>query len=120
MTSIASTTTARQPQIVVAMNEAGLSAYQFGYLDAELGYPFAPEMYFVRQGDMLEYTEGFESVRGESEITRSFKRRHGSLVTDADIECAQAEAEADIERMQEETDEYVEWQMDIEWMRGGC
>jgi len=71
--TVARPTASRQPQIVVAMNEAGLSAYQFGYLDAELGYPFAPETYYVNRDDMLGYTEGFEAVRGESQITRDFK-----------------------------------------------
>jgi hypothetical protein len=50
-----------------------LSAYMIGALDAQDGEPFAPEMYFFWFGQMLEYTEGFESVKGENEITRSFK-----------------------------------------------
>jgi hypothetical protein len=45
--------------------------------------------------------------------------RHGGLVTDADIERAQAEAEADIERMEEETEEYAEEILDREFWAGG-
>lgn len=50
-----------------------LTPYWLGALDAMEGKAFCPEAYFVRVGQTLEYTEGFESVRGESEITRAFK-----------------------------------------------
>lgn len=53
---------------------ANATPYVVGIVTAEKGEAFAPEQFFVWDGDMLEYTEGFELVRGESDITRDFKR----------------------------------------------
>lgn len=50
-----------------------LSPFMLGVICAEKGEPFCPEEFFAWDGDMLAYTEGFESVAGESEITRAFK-----------------------------------------------
>lgn len=64
----------RQPKFAVAVVEAGASPYTCGVLDAEDKHAFCPEQYFIWDGDMLEYTEGYEEVNGESEITAAFKR----------------------------------------------
>lgn len=63
-----------KPEVVIVPEPCEhLSAYMIGVLDAQDGEPFAPEMYYVWWGQMLEYTEGYESVAGEDEITASFK-----------------------------------------------
>jgi hypothetical protein len=47
-------------------------AFRVGMSDAQSGYPFAPEYYFTRRTDKVQYAIGFEMVRGANEITRQF------------------------------------------------
>lgn len=63
----------RQPEVVVAILSTDIAPYMLGALDAKRGGPFCPEEYYLWSGDMLEYTEGWEAVCGESDITRNFK-----------------------------------------------
>lgn len=74
--------------------------YMMGVMDAEENLPFCPEEYFVWDGDMMSYLEGFEAIKGESEITRSFKAAAMKpMLTDAQIE---AEHEDLVEGMNDE------------------
>lgn len=75
---------------------ASATPYLVGVITAEKGEAFAPEQFFIRDGDMMEFCEGFELVRGECAITRDFKR---SIVEAVDLE----------DHMEE-----------IAWIRGGC
>lgn len=65
--------------VVVAPIAPDVPAFSMGFLDAQEGMPFAPEQYFVWWNDLLEYTEGFESVNGESDITRDFKAQFAAI-----------------------------------------
>lgn len=47
-------------------------AFLLGASDAEAGAAFAPEMYFVRRCDKVQYAVAFEMVRGANEATRQF------------------------------------------------
>lgn len=69
---VAPTVKTRQPDFVVALTECA-SPYMIGVICAEKGDPFCPEEFFAWDGDLLAFTEGFESVKGESEITLAFK-----------------------------------------------
>ncbi len=62
----------RTPAFVVAATDAGLSPEMMGVLDAEEGRAFAPEMAFIRKGDMQMYAVGFASVAGDSIETLQF------------------------------------------------
>lgn len=95
MISVAPTVVTRNPDFVVATPSAS-SPYILGVLDAERGEAFCPENYFAWDGDLLAYTEGFEAVRGENEITRDFKR---GIVEAVDLE---------------------EYMADTDWIRHGC
>jgi hypothetical protein len=37
--------------------------YKLGFEDAQNGEPFAPEMYFVQNGQMRRYAEGFNAAK---------------------------------------------------------
>lgn len=57
------------------VNHTGPSiAFLLGASDAEAGAAFAPEMFFVRKQDKLQYALGFELARGASEATRQFTK----------------------------------------------
>lgn len=71
-------------------SEAGLSPYMLGALDAERGELCVPEMYFTKRGQMCEYAEGHESVKGATPLSRQLL----GPVTDAMSERAQAAGEA--------------------------
>jgi len=75
---------------------ASATPWLVGVITAEKGEAFAPEQFFIRDGDMMEFTEGFELVRGECEITRDFKR---SIIEAVDLEDGMEE---------------------IAWIRSGC
>lgn len=71
MSSTAQSTVNRQ-----AFNAALLASatpYLCGVICAERNDPFCPEEFFAWEGDMLEFAEGFEAVKGESDITLAFK-----------------------------------------------
>lgn len=72
MNAVQSNTQTETTNYLATLAESA-SPYLIGVLDAECGHPFAPETYFFWWGDMLEYTEGFEEVKGQSDITCSFK-----------------------------------------------
>ena len=61
------TTILSQPQVSKVS-----TAFQFGAADAKEGHAFAPEMYFTRRSDKIQYAIGFEVIRGASEATRQF------------------------------------------------
>jgi hypothetical protein len=65
MHTVTPTTTTVKP---IAISDA----FRAGASDAQSGYPFAPESYFVRRTDKVQYAIGFEMVRGATEITRQF------------------------------------------------
>lgn len=60
--SIAQTATGIKPAIVVAQDPHSF-AYRCGAEDAAAGEPYCPEMLFIRDREMLDYTLGFLSVR---------------------------------------------------------
>lgn len=62
---------------------ASATPYLCGVICAERNDPFCPEEFFAHDGDMLEFAEGFEAVKGESDITRDFKR---GIVEAVDLE----------------------------------
>jgi hypothetical protein len=47
-------------------------AFMLGASDAEAGDSFCPEKFFVRSCDKIQYSLGWEMVRGASEMTRQF------------------------------------------------
>jgi hypothetical protein len=47
-------------------------AFLLGASDAECGAAFAPEFYFIRHCDQVQYSIAWEMVKGASEITRQF------------------------------------------------
>lgn len=69
---------------------ASATPFLVGVITAEKGEAFAPEAFFIRDGDMMEFTEGFELVRGENDITRDFKR---GIVEVIDLEDDMADRE---------------------------
>jgi len=48
------------------------TAFRFGVEDAQQGDAFAPEAIFAQRQQQIEYSLGFESVRGISEATSQF------------------------------------------------
>lgn len=103
---IAPSPVARQLEFVTAALEADLTPYMLGVLDAEKGEICCPEAYFIWEGDLLAYVEGYEEVKGENATSKQIKgivsRR---ILTDAQIEV--------------EADEYEEDMLDREYhMRG--
>lgn len=64
--------TTRSFEFVAAILEADVSPYMLGVLDAEKGEMACPEMYYINQGSMCEYCEGFEAVAGPTLTTRQF------------------------------------------------
>ncbi len=43
-----------------------------GEMDALQGYPFCPEMYFIKHADKCLYAAGFANVVGPSYLTNAF------------------------------------------------
>ena len=77
-----------QTQVTVNAMTDFISPLMCGALDAEQGLPFCPEAWYAKDGDMLAYTDGFVAVRGECEITRSFKASRFVPLTDEQIAAA--------------------------------
>ena len=88
MQHTAQSTTTRQAFTAALL--ASATPFLVGVITAEKGEAFAPEAFFIRDGDMMEFTEGFELVRGENEITRDFKR---GIVEAIDLEDDMADRE---------------------------
>ncbi len=49
----------------------------FGTQDAQHGASCLPELYFTHPSDKLEYAQGFESVAGETLLSRQIKQLFG-------------------------------------------
>ncbi len=61
---------------IVAQNRSKV-AYTFGTADARHGASCLPELYFAHPADKLEYVTGFESVAGETLLSRQIKQLFG-------------------------------------------
>jgi hypothetical protein len=75
------TTIVAQPE-VKSMLSAAEVAQAIGEMDAAEGHPFCPEFFFIRVSDKLAYTKGFETIKGECEITRCFKASYSTEKVD--------------------------------------
>ncbi len=55
----------------------GKLAFTFGNADARHGASCLPELYFTHPADKLDYATGFESVAGETLLSRQIKQLFG-------------------------------------------
>lgn len=92
MLTLSHSATVRQPSFVAAASDAGLTPFMLGALDAQRGELCVPEMYYTKRGQICEYAEGFESVKGRTMLSGQLL---SGLVTDAMIDQAQAAGERD-------------------------
>lgn len=60
-----------------------VTPYMLGVMDAEENLPCVPETYYIKQGQMAEYCEGYEAVAGETLTTRQILGK--PLLTDEQI-----------------------------------
>lgn len=58
--------------VVAALAVEDLTPYMFGALDAEKGEPCFPERYYIFDGAIAEYREGYTAVAAEMIDTATF------------------------------------------------
>lgn len=65
-------------KLIITDEIMGSSPFTFGEYDARTGEPCAPEMFFTSADCIVHYVLGFQSVAGESEITKDLLARFDS------------------------------------------